>query len=456
LLTVFYCSKDEFRSYFLSVIANTGGTVSILASEYDAEGKYVSVGKEYSGGKIVDIRATPDDEYRFVSWSNGEIKNPLSVVVDKDIKINANFQKAKYNLIISTYGKGSVLEEVVSLGRNTDPRYNSGSVVRLTANAAYGYRFVRWDGDLTSNDNPVELNIDSAKSIIAVFELIMVDLEIITQGQGSVSQELMEVTSSNKNTTYNYGDTVRLSPQPEEGHDFISWSSDHVGEENPLEISLTESKTIQANFDFELFNRSVGKWKIRKKTENKLPSWDMHSIIFRRNYTYTINSNSGQINGAFNVISNSEIDLTNYGSITGVELNSNDEDPSESIGNTLNFNLSIPGEFEGQIESKTSNFIKVLGESKRISLLPHISKEYRKLLSGTKGSSEVLITSAFELTDEQLKKVTDSLKGRYGDSLTVEQVIDKSLIGGFSIKCGDEVTDYSVKGKLEKLRNQIK
>ena len=112
--------------------------------------------------------------------------------------------------------------------------------------------------------------------------------------------------------------------------------------------------------------------------------------------------------------------------------------------------------FEGQIESKTSNFIKVLGESKRISLLPHISKEYRKLLSGTKGSSEVLITSAFELTDEQLKKVTDSLKGRYGDSLTVEQLIDKSLIGGFSIKCGDEVTDYSVKGKLEKLRNQIK
>ena len=112
--------------------------------------------------------------------------------------------------------------------------------------------------------------------------------------------------------------------------------------------------------------------------------------------------------------------------------------------------------FEGQIESKTSNLVKVLGESKRISLIPHISKEYRKLLSGTKSSSEVVITSAFELSAEQLEKVTDSLKGRYGDSLTVEQVIDNSLIGGFSIKCGDEVTDYSIKGKLEKLRNQIK
>ena len=77
-------------------------------------------------------------------------------------------------------------------------------------------------------------------------------------------------------------------------------------------------------------------------------------------------------------------------------------------------------------------------------------------MAGTTGSSEVFITSAFLMSDEQLNNVTNSLKERYGDSLTVEQIIDKSLIGGFSIRCGDEVTDYSIKGKLEKLRNQIK
>ena len=112
--------------------------------------------------------------------------------------------------------------------------------------------------------------------------------------------------------------------------------------------------------------------------------------------------------------------------------------------------------FEGQIQDKTSSFIKVLGESKRISLIPQISKEYKKLVSGTKGSSDVIVTSAFELTDEQIKKITTPLKSRYGDSLNVEQIVDNNLIGGFSIKCGDEVTDYSIKGKLEKLRNQIK
>ena len=97
-----------------------------------------------------------------------------------------------------------------------------------------------------------------------------------------------------------------------------------------------------------------------------------------------------------------------------------------------------------------------MGESKRISLIPQISKEYKKLLSGTKGSNDVVVTSAFELTDEQLNKITTSLVGRYGDSLNIEQLVDISLIGGFSIKCGDEVTDYSIKGKLEKLKNQIK
>ena len=99
---------------------------------------------------------------------------------------------------------------------------------------------------------------------------------------------------------------------------------------------------------------------------------------------------------------------------------------------------------------------KPVMKGSRVETIEGARKEYKKLLSGTKGSNDVIVTSAFELTDEQLSKITASLKGRYGDSLNIEQVVDISLIGGFSIKCGDEVTDYSIKGKLEKLKNQIK
>ena len=56
----------------------------------------------------------------------------------------------------------------------------------------------------------------------------------------------------------------------------------------------------------------------------------------------------------------------------------------------------------------------------------------------------------------KLKKITESTKEQIWRFTKCRTSNRQNLIGGFSIKCGDEVTDYSIKGKLEKLRNQIK
>ena len=111
--------------------------------------------------------------------------------------------------------------------------------------------------------------------------------------------------------------------------------------------------------------------------------------------------------------------------------------------------------FEGEIEPKTVNFLKVLGESKRLSLLPDIEKEYRALIEGNEGKKTVELFSPFVLSHEQQEKITTSLKNRFGDNLTVESGIDESLIGGFLARSGDDVLDASIKGKLEKLSNQL-
>ena len=112
--------------------------------------------------------------------------------------------------------------------------------------------------------------------------------------------------------------------------------------------------------------------------------------------------------------------------------------------------------FEDQVEKKTINFIKDLGESKRLSLIPSISKEYTKLMANKEETSEVVVTSAYELTKEQKEKISSGLKKRYGDNVSFATKIDPSLIGGFSTKNGDEVIDFSIKGKIEKLKNKIK
>ena len=112
--------------------------------------------------------------------------------------------------------------------------------------------------------------------------------------------------------------------------------------------------------------------------------------------------------------------------------------------------------FDGQVQQKTINFLKVLGEAKRLSLLPTISSEYKKLLAEKDSSSDLTITSAYELSAEQIDSITKGLEKRYGKNVTVKSEVDLTLIGGFSVKCGDEVIDHSIKGRLDKLINQIK
>ena len=113
------------------------------------------------------------------------------------------------------------------------------------------------------------------------------------------------------------------------------------------------------------------------------------------------------------------------------------------------------GLFQGEIQKKTTNFLRVLGEAKRLSLLPDILQEYQQLLAKKNKQKNVLITSAFKLNQSQEEEITEHLKKRYGENLTTKVEIDKNLIGGMTIKSGDEVIDLSTKGKLLKLKKQI-
>ena len=89
-------------------------------------------------------------------------------------------------------------------------------------------------------------------------------------------------------------------------------------------------------------------------------------------------------------------------------------------------------------------------------MIPDINLEYKKLVAEKNNSTDVLITSAYPLSSEQLEAISNKLKKRYGENISVTTEEDASLMGGFLVRSGDEVTDYTIKGKLEKLVNQIR
>ena len=44
---------------------------------------------------------------------------------------------------------------------------------------------------------------------------------------------------------------------------------------------------------------------------------------------------------------------------------------------------------------------------------------------------------------------------KYGETATLNFSIDKSLIGGITVKVDDEVLDLSIRGKVQKLVNEL-
>ncbi|MDB4153314.1 VCBS repeat-containing protein [Flavobacteriaceae bacterium] len=147
---------DPVISFTLTVTSGVGGGVS-------------SPGGSYTQGKSVSITATPDPEYVFVNWSNGSTDNPLSVTVNSNQTVTANFEKRKYPLTVSITGSGTVSEEIISAGKSTT-EYNSGSIIQLTAVPTYGWEFSGWSGSVSGVDNPIELSVNEEKTITALFK----------------------------------------------------------------------------------------------------------------------------------------------------------------------------------------------------------------------------------------------------------------------------------------------
>jgi F-type H+-transporting ATPase subunit delta len=104
------------------------------------------------------------------------------------------------------------------------------------------------------------------------------------------------------------------------------------------------------------------------------------------------------------------------------------------------------------ITAEAKNFISVLVDNDRLTLLPEIAEQFQVLKNADAGSADVQIESAFALTDAQLKDLVVSLEKKFGRKLNATVTINEALIGGVSVTVGDEVFDTSVRAKLQQLQ----
>jgi len=123
-------------------------------------------------------------------------------------------------------------------------------------------------------------------------------------------------------------------------------------------------------------------------------------------------------------------------------------DPAVSSDRVAGLVIDVAGASLGE---RGANFVKVLAENGRLTVLPEISVQFESLKANAESTVEATITSAQDLSQAQIDELVAGLKARFNRAVTVQVAVDAELIGGAVIAIGDQVIDGSVKGRLQRM-----
>ncbi|HJQ29025.1 MAG TPA: ATP synthase F1 subunit delta [Rubrobacter sp.] len=113
---------------------------------------------------------------------------------------------------------------------------------------------------------------------------------------------------------------------------------------------------------------------------------------------------------------------------------------------------ALDGLTEG-MQTSTTNFLKVLVDNGREEILEEVLARYEELVKEHLGRIEVEVTTAVELSDEQLDRLKERLERVLeGREVILGTGVDPDLIGGAVFRFGGRLMDGSIRGRLESLR----
>jgi ATP synthase F1 delta subunit len=110
----------------------------------------------------------------------------------------------------------------------------------------------------------------------------------------------------------------------------------------------------------------------------------------------------------------------------------------------------------GDADELVRNFVLLLVEKGRTGQLEEIGREFERLVAAEEGRLEVELTTAVELSDEDADRLVGQIERASGRTVVATRNVDPSLIGGLILQAGSQRVDASVRGRLDRLRHQLR
>ena len=111
--------------------------------------------------------------------------------------------------------------------------------------------------------------------------------------------------------------------------------------------------------------------------------------------------------------------------------------------------------FENKAHNIALHGLLLLVRKRREALLREIVVQYDALEQRARGAEPLVVTSAKQLSEGELRSLVERLEKVYGKRFDVQQRVDPTLIGGVRIMMGDRRIDGSVEGRLEELSRTL-
>lgn len=108
-----------------------------------------------------------------------------------------------------------------------------------------------------------------------------------------------------------------------------------------------------------------------------------------------------------------------------------------------------------QMAQPTRNFIAVLIRNNRIAGFEEVAAEFGREVNQRLGIQEARVTSARPLDENERRELEADIARRTGGQVEASYQVDKSLIGGVVVQAGSTVYDGSVRGRLDRLRQEL-
>lgn len=107
------------------------------------------------------------------------------------------------------------------------------------------------------------------------------------------------------------------------------------------------------------------------------------------------------------------------------------------------------------VTKQERNFMRLLAEHDRLSIVPAIASLYAKLLSQSKNVCLATVSSAKPLQADELDLIKKTLVKKTGKAVELSTRIDETLLAGVYIEYDGQVIDQTMKGRIARFAHSL-